>query len=153
MSESSSVSRSISMRHGDRLIGAVVVVFALIIWFFVIPAQVDSASYGWMRPRTLPMTATALMGGFGALLVIFPAARKPSISWALTLRVLGVISLTAIAVFAMAQWGFLAVAPMLALILTLLVGERRPAWIAAAVVGAPFVIWFIVSVLLVRPLP
>lgn len=141
------------MRHGDRLIGAVVVVFALIIWFFVIPAQVDSASYGGMRPRTLPMTATALMGGFGALLVIFPAARKPSISWALTLRVLGVISLTAIAVFAMAQWGFLAVAPMLALILTLLVGERRPAWIAAAVVGAPFVIWSIVSVLLVRPLP
>lgn len=153
MSEPSSASDVSLSRLGDRLSGAVVVLFALLLWLAIIPDQVDEASYGWMRPRTLPLIAAAAMGLFGALLIVFAAPRPVPASALATLRVGVVAGVLAIAVVATGIFGFLAVSPFLALAISFLCGERRWRLLLAAAAAVPAAIWLIVSVVLSRPLP
>ena len=153
MSERSSASDPRLSRLGDRLSGAVVVLFALLLWLVIIPDQVDEASYGWMRPRTLPLVATTAMGLFGALLIIFAAPKPVPTSGLPGLRTAAVVAVVAIAIGATGLFGFLIVSPALALVASLLCGERRWPWLLAGVAVVPSTIWLIVSVLLSRPLP
>lgn len=127
--------------------------FALALWAVVIPDQVDSASYGWMRPRTMPTVATAALGIFGALLVVFPSARPVAASVEPALRIGAVGVLAGAAVLAFGVFPFVVVAPLAALGLSQLIGERRWQWLVAATVGVPGVIWLVVGWLLGRPLP
>ena len=153
MSEPSLASEDSPSRLGDRLSGAVVLLAALLLWQVVIPDQVDEASYGWMRPRTLPLIATAAMGLFGALLIVFASPKPLPRSAVPFLRIAGVAAIIAIAIVVINLIGFLVVAPALALAVSLLCGERRWPWLLAAAAAAPAAIWLIVSVLLARPLP
>lgn len=153
MSEHSSASDVRLSRLGDRLSGAVVVLFALLLWLVVIPDQVDEASYGWMRPRTLPFVATMAMGLFGALLIVF-AMPKPVPTSALPgLRIAAAAVIVAVAIVATSFLGFLVVSPALALAVSLLCGERRWPWLLAGAAAVPTTIWIIVSVVLSRPMP
>lgn len=153
MSARSSASEPRLSRIGDRLSGAVVLLFAVALWAVVIPDQVDSASYGWMRPRTMPTVAAVAMGLFGALLVIFPSARPVAVSVEPVLRIGAVGVLAGAAVLAFGVFPFIVVAPLAALGLALMIGERSWPWLAAATVGVPGVIWLVVGWLLGRPLP
>lgn len=153
MSERSSATEPSLTRLGDRLSGAVVVLLALLLWLVIIPDQVDSASYGWMQPRTLPMIATAAMGLFGAALIVFAAPRPVESHRMPALRLGAVFAVVAIGVLGLGQFGFVIVAPLLAVALGVICGERRWPWLATAALVVPAVIWVIVSVLLSRPLP
>lgn len=134
----------------SRLIGVAVLLFAAILWFWAIPAQVDTADYGWMRPRTLPQITTVAMALFGLGLLVKPA---PSES-ANPIRgpLIAVLVLVAIAVWAIGQFGFVVCASPLAFALALFLGERRWSWLVASALIAPFAIWGFV-ILLGRPLP
>ncbi|WP_081531823.1 tripartite tricarboxylate transporter TctB family protein [Rhodovulum sp. P5] len=153
MSARSSRSNPGESRTSDRLIGAVVVVFALLLWRVVIPDQVDTADYGWMRPRTLPLILAAALAIGGALLVAFPTARPVTASAGPALRLGGVLVLAAAGAWAIGTFGFVASAWGVALGLSLLLGERRWAWLVGVSVAVPAAIWLTVSVLLHRPLP
>ena len=55
-------------------------------------------------------------------------------------------------VAAMAGVGFALVAPVLALAIMLLIGERRPWWLAVGALAMPAMIWVFVVQILGRPL-
>lgn len=138
---------------GDRIAGAVVMGFAVLLWFVVIPDQVDHVDYGWMRPRTLPGICTALIGGLGFLLLVFPKSVSNRMPRKDIARLSALVALVIAALWAISQVGFLIVAPIVAAVLVALLRENRWPWILASVAGAPLVIWLIVAVLLQRPLP
>jgi putative tricarboxylic transport membrane protein len=137
----------------DRAAGAAVVAFALLLWFAAVPDQIDAVDYGWMRPQTLPRICTAALGLFGALLILRPGRGGIAVDIGELARLATLLATMAAAVWAIGQWNFLSVAPVLAGGLALLLGERRWSWVLAAACGAPAAIWLVVSVLLQRPLP
>ena len=139
-------------RAANRLAGLAVAGFAALLWFVVIPAEVDSAGYGWMRPRTLPLVCAGALGLFGLLLAAFPGG-KVDLAPRRSLRVAGLFALSAAALWAMGQWGFPVTAPALAAALALFLRETRWPWIVAAVACVPATIWLIVTVVLGRNLP
>jgi putative tricarboxylic transport membrane protein len=138
---------------GDRIAGGAVVAFALLLWFVAIPDQIDAVDYGWMRPRTLPVICTAALGLLGALLILRPGRGRIVVDVGQSARLATLLAMLAAALWAIGQWGFLVVAPILAGGLALLLDKRRWPWLLAAAGGAPAAIWLVVSVLLQRPLP
>ncbi|MDF0603439.1 tripartite tricarboxylate transporter TctB family protein [Psychromarinibacter sp. C21-152] len=155
MSEASSGSRQ-APGPGDRALtrgaGFAVLAFAAVLWVWIIPWQVDASGTGWMRPRTLPLICAAGLGIGGALLAVVPAGLTDLRPRA-HLKAAGLLVIAAVAVWAMARWGFLWVAPVLAAALVAILRERRPLWIAATVIGVPGAIWLAVVELLGRSLP
>ena len=139
-------------RAANRIAGLVVTAFALVLWFLVIPDQVDKADYGWMRPRTLPMICAVSLGLLGLILAVFPHGAV-DLSPRKSARVAVLALISAIAVWSMGRFGFVIVAPILAAVLLVYLNERRwPCWLGA-VVGVPVVIWVVVTQLLGRGLP
>ena len=63
------------------------------------------------------------------------------------------LTVMALGLFAMSHFGFVIVAPFLALAIMLLFGERRPFWLALGCVGMPAIIWLLVVQILERSLP
>ena len=58
-----------------------------------------------------------------------------------------------IALYSISQFGFIYVAPVLALVLMLMIGERRWYWLGLGCLGMPAVIWLLVVQILDRSLP
>jgi putative tricarboxylic transport membrane protein len=124
--------------------------FALLL--FVIPDQVEVVDYGWVRPETVPNAMAVALIGFGLLQAVMPTGET---SWRIrpALRALGYLAVTALAVWAMGRFGFIAIAPVMVLVLMLLIGERRLLWLGLGVLVLPTVIWVTVIQLLDRTLP
>lgn len=142
----------VTHRAINRIAAATLLAFAALFLFMIIPAQVDSASYGWMRPRTMPYICVAAIGVLSLCLLVFPKghvdpAAKQNL-WAFLILVgLGV------ALWAMSVFGFLIIAPILAMALVFVLRENRPLWILISVLAVPGIIWFVVEWLLGRSLP
>ncbi|WP_233270312.1 tripartite tricarboxylate transporter TctB family protein [Chachezhania sediminis] len=136
-----------------RLVGLAVLCLAGLLWFGLIPAQIEFYDQGFMRPQTLPLICAGGIGICGALLVLFPGGQMGRSDPREVLRGAGVLALCSLAVWAMGYWGFLIVAPVLALILALGLGERRLFWLAIATLALPLAIWLVVEPLLGRALP
>ena len=62
------------------------------------------------------------------------------------------LAVIAAGLFVMSFFGFVIVAPLLALAIMLLFGERRPLWLALGSLAMPAVIWFLVVQVLGRAL-
>ncbi len=62
-------------------------------------------------------------------------------------------ALLAAGIYTMSLFGFEYVAPVLALALMLMIGERRPLWLVLGTVVMPLIIWFLVTFALGRALP
>lgn len=151
-SESDAASKPAQSRLINRAAALGLMAFAALLIFWIIPNQVDTASYGWMKPRTLPYICGVMIGSLSLLLLIFPQGQT-SLNPPETIRAFCVLAALGLALWAMAWVGFLWVAPVLALGLILALGERRPLWIAATVLVIPGLIWFVVEWLLGRALP
>lgn len=136
----------------DRLCGLFVCGLGLLLLFVVFPAQIESLDDGSIRPDTLPNALAWILVVCGTLLALrpgFQAVPDPRQAvWAFIF-----IALLAAGLFAMSLFGFLKTAPVLALLILLLFGERRPLWLGFGVAGLPAIIWFLVAYLLERPLP
>ena len=136
----------------NRLSGAVVVVFGLILLFWIIPRHTEAADYGWLRPATLPNVIAVIIIIAGIIHVLFPEGTVEfDLQPALRAGLFFVISLAGL--FIMRHLGFLIAAPALITVLMLMVRKRRPLWLIAGVVMIPLGIWSSIELLLKRPLP
>jgi putative tricarboxylic transport membrane protein len=135
-----------------HLEGLLFMALGLLLFFVVIPQNVETVDYGRLKPATVPYVMAVVLFAAGLWLVVFPKGheREDSAQMARVAMYLGVIAL---AVYAISLFGFLYVGPVLALIIMLLIGERRPLWLLGGVAGVPAMIWFAVEILLSRPLP
>lgn len=136
----------------DRWVGLFFIGVAALFYGAVIPWQIETVDYGWLKPRTLPRILAVIIAIAGLGLVLRPTgdARPTSIPWLKS----GLFAVCLIgALILIAQFGFVYVSPLMALVIMVLSGERRPLWLGLGVVVLPFVIWFCVVVLLGRPLP
>lgn len=136
----------------DRWAGLFFLVLGAGLFAVVIPWQVEQVNYGWLRPRTLPLALSVVIGLCGLALLIRPPgdARPGASHWGRAMLFAGVLGLGLGGVW---RFGFLPAAPPLALAIMLLAHERRPLWLVLGAGGMPVLIWLAVEVLLERPLP
>ncbi len=136
----------------DRFTGGFFLLFGLAMLFIVIPEYVEDIDGGNLSPKTMPTIVTWVITICGGLLVLKPTNHTaPDVRffvWAFAY-----IVVLAAAIYAMSLVGFLYVAPALALVIMLMIGERRPLWLGFGVVLMPALIWFLVTQLLERGVP
>lgn len=136
----------------DRLTGAFFLLFGLAMFFFVIPEYVEEVESGNLSPKTMPNVVSWIIAICGGFLVLRPTTHHaPDARF--FLKAATYVALLAAAIYAMTLVGFMYVAPVLALILMLMIGERRPLWLGLGVVAIPAAIWVLVTQLLERALP
>ena len=136
----------------NRLSASFVIFLGLSLIYFIFPVEIESLDYGWVRPQTLPNICALLLIIFGIVQFIFPKGKVvlefEQILWS------GVFVLAAfIAVFGFHYLGFIYTAPIFALSIMLLIGEKRILWLLLGVFLIPFLILLIVEQLLGRLLP
>lgn len=136
----------------DRLCGVFFVLFALMLFFYLIPTQVETVDYGAIRPKTMPQILSIIIGLFGAVLMLRPADGSDlrQVRWGKSALLIALLSG---GLWLIGQFGFVFIASPLALILMLVMGERRWHWLGVGVICMPALIWFVVTILLERPLP
>jgi putative tricarboxylic transport membrane protein len=136
----------------DRITGAFFLLFGLALYFMIIPLQVETGESSFLAPDTIPNALSVIIAFCGTLLMIRPADQTPQMM-AYFLRTAVYVAVISSSLYAMSVFGFLYVAPVLALVLMLMIGERRPIWIIAGAFGMPMLIWFLVVHVLERGLP
>lgn len=136
----------------DRLAGAFFLVFGLMLVFSIIPEYVEDAQGGNLSPKTMPTVVAWILAVCGALLVLKPTTHQPP-NARFFMKATAYVAVLAGSIYAMSLVGFVYVSPVLALVLMLMVGERRPLWLGIGVIVMPAAIWFLVTQLLERALP
>ncbi len=136
----------------NRLSGVVVAVFGIILLFWIIPRHTETVDYGWLRPATLPIITSVVVIISSIVHVVFPTG-KAEFDAPLALRAGLFFVISLIGLYVMHLAGFLVAAPLLAMVLMVLVGERRPLWLFAGIVLIPLAMWSSIELLLKRPLP
>ena len=138
--------------EADRIAALIVVTLGLVLLFVIFPIAIEDIDDGSIRPDVLPNTLAGFLAACGILLALKPGeptTRDPR-ELMMVLLYLGVMAL---GLFAMSDFGFVIVAPFLALTIMMLFGERRLGWLALGCLGMPAAIWFLVAHVLERPLP
>lgn len=136
----------------DRLSGGFFCLFGLAMYFFVIPVYVENAEGGSLAPNTLPNIVSIIIAISGLLLAIKPTKQQMRDPRKMAITGIYVLLLVA-GIYGMSIYGFEYVAPVLALAIMWIIGERRPLWLVSGVVIMPALIWFVVTQLLGRALP
>ena len=136
----------------DRVSGVFFLLFGLAMFFLVVPNYVETVTGSNLAPKTLPNAISIVIAFGGAILAI-----KPTNYQTQSLRgfvVTGAYSLLlAVSIYAMSWFGFEYIAPVLALSMMWMIGERRPLWLGIGTVVVPLLIWFLVTYALGRALP
>ena len=136
----------------NRLSASFFIFLGLAFIYLIFPIEIEKLDYGWVRPQTLPNTCAFLLIVFGIFQFIFPKGKVvlefEQILWS------GVfVSAAFIAVFGFHKFGFIYTAPIFALSIMLLIGEKRILWLSLGTIVIPFSVWMIVENLLGRLLP
>jgi len=138
--------------NADRISGMFFFLFGLAMYFYVIPNYVESVDEGNIAPSTMPNIISVVLAASGALLILKPTAyqaRNPI----LIARTALYVALLVAGIYGMSLFGFEYVAPILALAIMWVLGERRPLWLTLGVIIMPAIIWFLVTQVLGRALP
>ena len=138
--------------EADRIAALIVVTLGLVLLFVIFPIAIEDIEDGSIRPDVLPNTLAGFLAACGILLALKPGeptTRDPRE----LMMVLLYLAIMALGLFAMSHFGFVIVAPFLALTIMMLFGERRLGWLALGCLGMPAAIWFLVAHVLERPLP
>lgn len=138
--------------EADRIAALIVVTLGLVLLFVIFPIAIEDIDDGSIRPDVLPNTLAGFLAACGILLALKPGeptTRDPRE----LMMVLLYLAIMALGLFAMSHFGFVIVAPFLALTIMMLFGERRLGWLALGCLGMPAAIWFLVAHVLERPLP
>jgi putative tricarboxylic transport membrane protein len=135
----------------NRISGVVVAVFGIMLFFWIIPRHTETVDYGWLRPATLPNVTAIIVIVASIIHVIFPSG-KAEFDGPLAMRAGFFFVISLAGLFLMHHVGFLIAAPLLIMVLMLLIGERRPLWLAIGVVLVPLGIWSAIELLLKRSL-
>ena len=138
----------------DRISGLVFLVLGVMMLTIIIPEFVETAEGGVIQPATLPALLSWVMAGCGAWMVLRPTRfdGKLRLPDGAGIRSAGLYAaVLGGGVLLMGAFGFLPVAPGLALVIMLMIGERRWGWLGAGVAAVPAAIWGF-ALLLGRPL-
>ena len=137
-----------------RISTLAVLLFGLVLYFFIIPTQVEQINYGWVKPSTVP-NALAIMICAVAIIQLFTAAEIIDETPTLQQLIYAFLFFAGVGVctYLMPIVGFLPMAVIMAVALMFAVGERRWLWIAIGGVLLPSFIWYATEMLLGRPLP
>jgi len=135
----------------NRISGLVVAVFGIILLFWIIPRHTEPVDYGWLRPATLPNVTAIVVIISSIIHILFPSG-KAEFDGQLAMRAGLFFMISLAGLFLMHHAGFLIAAPLLVTVLMLLVGERRPLWLATGIVLVPLGIWSAIELLLKRSL-
>ena len=136
----------------DRVGGVFFIVFGLVLYLFIIPAQTEPAESGWVFPQTIPNVIAWLLCLLGAWLVIRPSIVGGELLDTFPKATLFLLVIL-VSVISMSYAGFVWIAPPLALAIMLLKGERRKLWLVVGSVVMPALIWLLVVPVLERVLP
>lgn len=136
----------------DRVTGLAVLLLGLLLYFVVIPTYVASVSSGWVLPATIPNAVAVVLIVCGGLLMLKPTSHRSQGKRELAFAGL-YYALFAAGLVLMSYTGFVYAAPLLALAIMLLTGERRPVWLGLGTIVMPAMIWFLVAHVLQRALP
>jgi putative tricarboxylic transport membrane protein len=140
------------MINADRASGLGVFVLGLMLYFVVIPEQIETVDEGWMRPNSLPNVLALVLMGCGLLLQLRATAHRIENPREMAMAALYFVVL-ALGLAAISLLGFTYAAPILAAAVMLLMGERRPIWLGLGIFGTPLVIWLVVEQAPGRVLP
>jgi len=135
----------------DRASGAFFFFLGLVLYFVVNPAFIEIEEGNSLAPDTLPNLVSVLIAVCGALLMLRPTKHQVQDA-RFFLRAGLFVVILGVAVYAISHFGFFVVGPILALVMMLVIGERRWLVLVAGTVGVPAFIWFFVTVLLDRSL-
>lgn len=136
----------------DRVSGLFFMLFGLVMYFGINPNYIETVEGGSIAPSTLPNIISIVLAIAGAFVALKPTdhqIRNPVLMAKTGLYV----TLLSVGIWAMSWFGFEYVAPVMALAIMWLIGERRPLWLGFGVVVMPTIIWFLVTQLLGRALP
>lgn len=138
--------------RADRISGLFFMALGLAMYFWVNPTYIETVEGGNLSPDTLPNIISLILALAGACVAIKPTnyqLRNPALMAKTGLYVALLVG----GIWAMSWFGFEYVAPVLALAIMWLIGERRPLWLGLGVVVMPAIIWLLVTQLLGRALP
>ena len=137
----------------DRIAGLGFIVFGLLLYFMIIPAQTEPAEAGvFVAAATVPNTTAWLLALLGVLLCLNPSGSDQSAAKTVPRAAL-FLAIIVIGVALMSKFGFIWVSAPLVLALIWTMGERRVIWLAVTVVLVPASIWVLVVPVLGRVLP
>ena len=136
----------------DRASGLFFVLFGLVLYFAIIPTFVEQVEGGWVYPNTIPNAVAIILVVCGALLSLRPTNHHLQ-EVSEFVKVAIYFGFLLIGLLVMGRFGFVFTAPLIALIIMLMIGERRPFWLTMGVVVLPASIWVLVVQVLDRALP
>lgn len=135
----------------ERLLTGAMVLFGLVFLFWVVPRQVETVDFGRIVPSTVPTITLAIFTAVAAI-QLFTSKHEVEVNLLVFTRAALFVCLMVFAVWLMNRFGFEIVAPVLALAVMLLIGERRWHWLLLGGFVVPLGIWLIVERLLDRAL-
>ena len=136
----------------DRVSGGFFLLFGLAMYFYVNPNYIETIDEGNIAPDSLPNIVSIVIAICGGFLMLKPTAQQ--VRSPRSMAKAGIyVAILAASIYAMSWVGFVYVAPVLALVIMMLIGERRPFWLALGAIGMPAIIWFLVIHALGRSLP
>lgn len=138
------------MINADRIQGIVVLGFGILLLFWLIPNYVISMPGDPLDPSMFPRAAGWILATLGLVQIV---VARPDTAVPRKAEVFGFACFTAalvIAALLLTTLGFFPVACGLMVASLVLLRERRPAWAAVTLIGVPFFVWFLFTVLLSR---
>ncbi len=136
----------------NRMSGLFFALVGVLLLAWLTPHYTETTDFGWLKPATLPNILSVIMI-IGGLIQTFLPTGRTELDGALTLRTAGLLALCLIALLLMKYLGFIIVAPTLAFVVMMIIGERRPLWMFIGILLVPTSLWAIVVLVLERSLP
>ncbi|MEE9335405.1 MAG: tripartite tricarboxylate transporter TctB family protein [Granulosicoccaceae bacterium] len=136
----------------DRISGTFFLILGLTMYLFVNPNYIETVDGGNISPSTFPNVVSIVIAVCGAMLLFRPTPHQSPEIRSVVITSTYVLLLV-VGLYVMSRLGFEYIAPVLALIIMLAIGERRPLWLVVGAIVIPVLIWFLVTIALGRALP
>lgn len=136
----------------DRASGAFFLVFGFLLYAYVAPTYIETVDSGWVYPSTIPNAVAIILILSGTPLIFKPTQHSARPLGEMVKAAVFFVLLCA-GIRLIPRIGFMFAAPGIALVLMLLMGERRPFWLLMGCITTPAFIWLLVALLLDCSLP
>ncbi|MDF0601381.1 tripartite tricarboxylate transporter TctB family protein [Psychromarinibacter sp. C21-152] len=137
----------------DRLLGALVAGFGVVLLFVLIPAHVQARPGEPVDPSLFPRIAAWMLMLLGGLQMVFPGGGTTVPPPRDIGRLALAVAMLVAAALVLRVIGFIPTAILLMGTTVLLIHERRPLWAVLSVLAVPVLVWALFELVLQRPLP
>ena len=136
----------------ERVVGGLLAAAGFATAFWLIPSHTELTPTAALPARAVP-TVAAIGIAICGLVQAFKPIPIPNPAQGVATKTALAISICALTWVGLAFVGFEVTASLLAIGLMLLMGERRPLWLAIGGIVLPILIWTVFEIVLRRPLP